>query len=395
MGINIGYPTPQTAPIPTPRPGGLGNLGGIAQPQQPSFLQSDNFGNVLQALGISLMGSPRNAPLSGFGQALQGFQQASAQRRDTAEQRAAFEQALIQSGMSPEEARRMSANPQAAKFALEQQQDKQERSASYQFFQQNAPEFAQLVDAGLPVKDVWAMYVKSRGEGDMTDTQKNLQWRAQQAGLQPGTPEYAQFMATGGKEGTNITVNTGEGDKFYENLDKKNAETFSALSEAGVQGRAKLGQIARLDTLLSTAPQGAAAMLKQAAGEYGIATEGLSDIQAAQALINELVPQQRQPGSGPMSDADLALFKQSLPRLINTPDGNRMIVETMRGITEYQIQMGNIADMVADREITPAEGRRLIRELKNPLEGFGTKIPTAKSGGRSVVIDGYTIEQVE
>jgi hypothetical protein len=321
---------------------------------------------------------------------------------NTAQERAAMEQALVAAGLSPEQAKVMAVNPQAAKLRLdmmERQRDMemqaQQRGQTYDFFAQNAPEYAAMIDAGLPVQTAWSEYVKSRGEGDMTDTQKNLQWRAQQAGLQPGTPEYAQFMATGGKEGTNITVNTGEGDKFYENLDKKNAETFSALSEAGVQGRAKLGQIARLDTLLSTAPQGAAAMLKQAAGEYGIATDGLSDIQAAQALINELVPQQRQPGSGPMSDADLALFKQSLPRLINTPDGNRMIVETMRGITEYQIQMGNIADMVADREITPAEGRRLIRELKNPLEGFGTKIPTAKSGGRSVVIDGYTIEQVE
>lgn len=407
MGINIGYPTPDEAPIPTPRPGGLGGLGGAgnapqAQQSRPSFLQSPEFGNVLSALGLSLMGSNRNTPLAAFGPALFSMQKGLREDRKEQGQTAAMEQALIAAGMDPEQAKVMAVNPQAAKFALEQQQQRREqeeaqaqRGQTYEFFQQNAPEFAQLVDAGLPVKDVWTMYVKSRGEGDMTDTQKNLQWRAQQAGLQPGTPEYAQFMATGGKEGTNITVNTGEGDKFYENLDKKNAETFSALSEAGVQGRAKLGQIARLDTLLSTAPQGAAAMLKQAAGEYGIATEGLSDIQAAQALINELVPQQRQPGSGPMSDADLALFKQSLPRLINTPDGNRMIVETMRGITEYQIQMGNIADMVADREITPAEGRRLIRELKNPLEGFGTKIPSAKSGGRSVVIDGYTIEQVE
>jgi hypothetical protein len=380
-----------------PATGGLGGLGGLG-------------GNpMLQAIGISLMSSPRNNPLQGFGDAYSGLQRMQMLRQEradtlanTAQERAAMEQALVAAGLSPEQAKVMAVNPQAAKLRLdmmERQRDMemqaQQRGQTYDFFAQNAPEYAAMIDAGLPVQTAWSEYVKSRGEGDMTDTQKNLQWRAQQAGLQPGTPEYAQFMATGGKEGTNITVNTGEGDKFYENLDKKNAETFSALSEAGVQGRAKLGQIARLDTLLSTAPQGAAAMLKQAAGEYGIATDGLSDIQAAQALINELVPQQRQPGSGPMSDADLALFKQSLPRLINTPDGNRMIVETMRGITEYQIQMGNIADMVADREITPAEGRRLIRELKNPLEGFGTKIPTAKSGGRSVVIDGYTIEQVE
>ena len=378
-----------------PATGGLGGLGGNP---------------MLQAIGISLMSSPRNNPLQGFGDAYSGLQRMQMLRQEradtlanTAQERAAMEQALISAGMSPEQARVMAANPRAAQFTLEQQQQRREREEAQaqrgqttEYLRQYDPEIAEIVEAGgMSPSDGLREAWKRRQGGEQTDTQKNLMWRAQQAGLQPGTPEYAQFMASGGKEGMNITVNTGEGDKFYENLDKKNAETFSALSEAGVQGRAKLGQIARLDTLLSTAPQGAAAMLKQAAGEYGIATEGLSDIQAAQALINELVPQQRQPGSGPMSDADLALFKQSLPRLINTPDGNRMIVETMRGITEYQIQMGNIADMVADREITPAEGRRLIRELKNPLEGFGTKIPSAKSGGRSVVIDGYTIEQVE
>lgn len=190
------------------------------------------------------------------------------------------------------------------------------------------------------------------------------------AGRQPlGILDYAKQLKQAGA----ATVTVGESDKFYENLDKKNAETFAALSEAGVNGAAKLAQIDRLEGLLATAPQGGAAMLKQFAGEYGINTEGLDDIQAAQALINELVPQQRQPGSGPMSDADLALFKQSLPRVINQPGGNKLIVDTMRGITQYQVQMGRIADAVADREITPAEARKAIRSLPNPLGNF--KVP--------------------
>lgn len=46
----------------------------------------------------------------------------------------------------------------------------------------------------------------SSGEPDLTDTQRNLMWRAEQAGLQQGTPEYAQFMASGGSAGTSLTV---------------------------------------------------------------------------------------------------------------------------------------------------------------------------------------------
>ena len=55
-----------------------------------------------------------------------------------------------------------------------------------------------MIDAGLPVQTAWSEYVKSRGGGEMTDTQRNLMWRAEQAGLQPGTKEYADFMRAGG-----------------------------------------------------------------------------------------------------------------------------------------------------------------------------------------------------
>lgn len=41
---------------------------------------------------------------------------------------------------------------------------------------------------------------------DPTDTQRNLAWRAAEAGLQPGTPEYNQFMITGGRN-DGVTVN--------------------------------------------------------------------------------------------------------------------------------------------------------------------------------------------
>lgn len=206
---------------------------------------------------------------------------------------------------------------------------------------------------------------------EQTAEMQNLTWRAKQAGLQPGTPEYADFMRTGGKnDGQTINVNTGEGDKFYKTLDEKNAQTFATISEEGLRGRSKMAQIDRLGEFLANAPTGGLAALKLAAGEYGIKTDDLNDLQAAEALINELVPQQRQPGSGTMSDADLALFKRSLPRIINQPGGNEMILQTMRGITEYQIKMGQFADLVADREMTPKEAREAIRALPNPLEQY-------------------------
>jgi hypothetical protein len=163
-------------------------------------------------------------------------------------------------------------------------------------------------------------------------------------------------------------VNVGEGDKFYNELDQLSAKSMMGMVDTGFGAVQKLSQIDRLQEILATAPQGAEGAWKAYAGELGIATEGLSDIQAATALINQIVPTQRLPGSGPMSDADLALFKQSVPRIINQPGGNAKIIETMRGIAKYEAQMGEIAQGVVDRTISPQEARKRIRELKNPLE---------------------------
>ena len=205
---------------------------------------------------------------------------------------------------------------------------------------------------------------------------------------------FVDFQLAQKKAGA-TSVNVGESDKFYENLDKKNAETFAAMSDSGMQARAKMGQIDRLEGLMANAPQGAVGALKQAAGEWGIATEGLSDIQAASALLEKMVPEQRAAGSGPMSDADIKMFRASLPRVLNQPGGNQLIFQTMRGIAQYEMQMGEIADQVADRVISPAEGRKMIRELKNPLADFKIPEGPTPNEGWKEISPGVRIRKVD
>ena len=62
-----------------------------------------------------------------------------------------------------------------------------------------------------------------------------------------------------------------------------------------------------------------------------------------------------------MSDADLALFKQSLPRIIGQPDGNKMLIDTMRGIAEYD-----------------AEGARIVQRMRLP-EGDPNRLTRAQA----------------
>lgn len=179
----------------------------------------------------------------------------------------------------------------------------------------------------------------------------------------------------------NVSVNTGEGDKFYENLDRKNAERFATLSDGGQDARSRIAQLDQLGTLLQQSPSGAEARVKMLLGDFGVNTDGLDSLQATQALIERMVPAQREPGSGPMSDADIAGFRRSLPRVINQPGGNELILGTAKAIAQYDIQRGEIADMVADRAISPAEGRKRLRDLQNPLAGYSDLIRNVGTGG--------------
>ncbi|WP_170067190.1 cell wall hydrolase [Roseovarius confluentis] len=192
---------------------------------------------------------------------------------------------------------------------------------------------------------------------------------------QLGLPDGAYQRGADGKVyqvgggGTNVTVNNGGG-KFAEEFAKTDAQALAAVSESGLAAQRNLGRIDQLESLLSESPSGFGALAKQYAGEWGIKTEGLEDIQAATALINSLVPEQRQPGSGPMSDADLALFKQSLPRIINQPGGNETIIRTMRGIAQYDAEGAAIVQDLRAGKLTRAEAFDKLRNRANPLEGF-------------------------
>jgi hypothetical protein len=68
-----------------------------------------------------------------------------------------------------------------------------------------------------------------------------------------------------------------------------------------------------------------------------------------------------------------SLYKESLPRIINQPGGNKLIVESIKNINKYVVEEGKIANEVLDGKITPAEGRAKLAALGNPIEDFVSK----------------------
>jgi len=190
------------------------------------------------------------------------------------------------------------------------------------------------------------------------------------AGLIPQGTSLQDYIGLKKPPAPTATAIAGGKDPFAEAASKKQAEDFSDIKKSGDAARRTLKDVTRLGSILERSPGGLEAGLKLAAGNFGINTKGLTDLQSAEAIINRLVPQQRPPGSGTMSDADLDLFKKSLPRIINQPGGNRAIIDYLKGINEYLIKEGEIASEVLNKKITPAEGDARLMSLQNPLELF-------------------------
>lgn len=194
---------------------------------------------------------------------------------------------------------------------------------------------------------------------------------ALQRGFIPPGTTYEQFVAMNKPPAAVATaISGGRPDTFQEEVKKGLAKDFVEIRKSGQAAQRAAQDVKRLDTLLSKIETGGAAAFKQAAGNFGIKTEGLDEIQAAQAIINKLVPAQRPPGSGTMSDADLALYKESLPRIINQPGANREIIRSMKEINEYLIKEGEIAAEVTAGKISPEEGTRRMFALGNPVQDF-------------------------
>jgi hypothetical protein len=169
---------------------------------------------------------------------------------------------------------------------------------------------------------------------------------------------------------TRVNVDTAGPREFEKKAAGFAAERFNNLVNQGMNASRTSIQLNRLNTLLTKTGGGLTPTFKSIAGNFGIESKGLSEIQAAEAIISKLVPQQREPGSGTMSDADLAGFRKSLPRLINQPGGNQIIMNQLIGIAKYDQQIGQIAQQALDGLITPQEAARRINSVPNPLKSL-------------------------
>jgi hypothetical protein len=167
---------------------------------------------------------------------------------------------------------------------------------------------------------------------------------------------------------TNVNVNN-EAQKleteFGKETGKSLAKRFDQLATDGDEAAQTLELVSEMRRLGGLIDTGAAASVKSYLGKVGVKTEGISDIEAFNTLIDRLTPQQRVPGSGATSDFDAKMFKSSLPALMNTPEGNAKVLDTIERININKITRGEVAMRVQMGELTPQQGLSQIKKLQS------------------------------
>ncbi|MGE6781307.1 hypothetical protein ACQKGL_02155 [Ensifer adhaerens] len=188
------------------------------------------------------------------------------------------------------------------------------------------------------------------------------------------TPSIGEWLATQNKQKA-TTINTGvNSDKFKEEIDKKAAERYNTISAEGAAAPQMIGDMQTLMDIGRTIQTGKGAQWKAAIGPYaeavGVEVEGLSGIQAYDAIVSRLAPQMRPAGAGATSDFDAKQYLKSIPSIGNTAEGNAIIAQTMEAIAKNKMDAAEIAGRVQRGEITWQDGDAEIRKLPNPYARF-------------------------
>ena len=197
----------------------------------------------------------------------------------------------------------------------------------------------------------------------------------------PETLDEKMGLRRAGASNTNVTV---AGEKAFEKgAGEFQAKAFGDMATSGLEAKGQLSQINALESSLAGTPGGWKGGLQGVALSWGVPIgKGADEAQLARSIISKLVPAQRPPGTGQMSDADLALFKDSLPKLINTPGGNQLIIGTMKAMAQFKLDQAKIASAALTGQITRQQAQEAMINLPDPMEQF-----KARSAGTTVKPD--------
>jgi hypothetical protein len=113
---------------------------------------------------------------------------------------------------------------------------------------------------------------------------------------------------------------------------------------------------------------GATAQLREKFGLNLDANGG--KVQALQASLERLANDQHKVGTGAVSDADLRSFQKQVPSLFGTKEGNQLIMDTIKGVAEYNDKATEAAAQWRAGKINLDQFNERIEKLPNPMDNF-------------------------
>jgi hypothetical protein len=326
-------------------PGAVAKAGGV-----PNFPETQAYVDKLAPAGGAPVGpqgaQPQGMPQPGVGMAMNAGQSPQGQP-----------QAQPAGGMSPriQQIAQALANPN-----LNDQQRMIAQTLLQQEMQRSAPQSPQ--DA-LKMRLLQAQV--SQAENPKPPATPSVVQEYEYARQNGFGGSYTEFLAAK-KSGVNVTVNGGQpvdpaaaakadaDAAGWKESSKAFSQSMVKMYDGGSAAAENLAQVDQLEGLLAKSGTGTGAAWAQWATEnLGIQVTG-GPAQAASAIINKMIPSQRPAGSGSSSDRDVAMFRASLPQLVNTPEGNAEIIAGMRAISEYRYELAQIA------------GDHVARRIENP-----------------------------
>jgi len=185
---------------------------------------------------------------------------------------------------------------------------------------------------------------------------QSLRIRAAESGLRPGTPEYSDFMRSGGGGAGQVINVGGPSDKLNELVDAQLAGYMerAAVSSAAAPQLQLLSQLAPLTT-------------------EGVIPATLSRMfptinDANQAFIgvtNQVLPSLRVPGSGAQSDKDIDVLLNSIGPLSASSETKQLLIQSMMQKNNINQQLADVTQKVVDGALTRPQATAEIRRINS------------------------------
>lgn len=148
------------------------------------------------------------------------------------------------------------------------------------------------------------------------------------------------------------------------------ARAFGELASSGGEARQLMDRLRLFDQVSADLRSGVPGYVEQQMARFLGLGPRASYIEMATSLLNQLIPGQRQGMPGAVSDRDVQMFRDSLPRLIGTPEGRIMISNTLKSVAEYNIERSRIATAAQNGELSRQQAAAQLNRLSSPFVRF-------------------------